>query len=249
MTRKVYAKQVAPEHQESPLMAHGFPSFDEYYIDVTITGNDRYIGHRTDTFVSVVAGLENVNEDLLWRVGKDNWYSTITEGIHDVFPPQHKQKYNTNEVARWKQVFKDYAKAHESNRWPHEARDTICQAIELVTGKPFNWEQIIGCSQGDWQYVYYPTKEVSETAIRQLQSEYFNTGEEWIVHDSPVDEEDWDDGILPPEHIEGYSVYSHEYGDENVRKLIASCEGCDPSEVVLYSFEGYDMVPKYTLAA
>ena len=70
-SNKIYARQVPPELQESELMRGGFPHFDEYYIDVIITGNDRYIGYTTKAYDTVQENLINGCEKLSHYSGED----------------------------------------------------------------------------------------------------------------------------------------------------------------------------------
>ena len=123
-----------------------------------------------------------------------------------------------------------------------------CRALELMTGKPFGWKYITGCSQGDWQYVIYPHEEVSEKAIKALEAQYFNTGTEWIVHDD-ISDEDLGEDSFPSGFSGGYSTYCHAWDDEGIRKELASHAGCDPTDVVMHKFEGYKQTPIYKLVA
>ena len=132
MSKKIYARQIPPENQESPLMICGFPDFDEYYKDVTIDGNKNFVGYRTGTFKKILAGLESVGADLLEMSDKNQAPEAIAETIHDAFPPEHKQKYGPGEIEGWLRIFKDHENAGESH-------NAICQALELMTGKPYKY--------------------------------------------------------------------------------------------------------------
>ena len=45
--------------------------------------------------------------------------------------------------------------------------------------------------------------------------------------------------------INGYSVYITAQDEEGIRKELAAVEGCSPSDLVLYVFEGYTRIPQY----
>ena len=245
---KIIAVQVAPENQESELIRCGFPHFDEYYIDVIITGNDSYTGYTTKAYDMVQESLVNGCEHLPNYCGEGLAYRNITEAVHDCFPPQHKNKYSTFDIKAWKKLFDDYDVVCEDGTWSQHEHDITCRALELMTGKPYTLACIRGCSQGDWQYVLYPHEEVSEKAIRALESEYFNTGTEWILHDD-ISEEDLDEDSFPSGLGGGYSVYCHECGDDDRRKELASYIGCGESDLVMYRFEGFRQTPIYKLVA
>ena len=247
-SNNIYATQVPPELQESELMRGGFPHFDEYYMDVITTGNDRYIGYTTKAYDTVQENLINGCEKLSNYCGKDLPYKNLTEAVHDCFPPEHKKKYSTQDIARWKKLIEEYDVVCVNGTWHKHEKEISRQALELITGKQYSWKSITGCSQGDWQYVLYPYKEVSENAIKALEAQYFNTGTEWIVHDE-ITEEDLVEDISPSDLSGGYSVYCHAWGDEEIRSELASYAGCDPKDVVMYKFEGYKQTPIYKLIA
>ena len=253
--KKICAVQVAPEHQESELMRSGFPSFDEHYIDVIITGNDRYNGYTTNAFNLIqdelINGCGHLSKSCGEGVDSDGIayaYKNITEAVHDCFPPQHKRKYSTQDIKAWQKLFDEYEIVCKDGTWSQHEKNVACRALELMTGKPYTWKCITGSCQGDWQYVLYPHKEVSANAIKALEAQYFNTGTEWIVHDDICDE-DLDDDSFPSGLTGGNSVYCHTWGEESIRNELASYVGCDPSNIVMYEFKGYRQTPIYKLIA
>jgi hypothetical protein len=64
-----------------------------------------------------------------------------------------------------------------------------------------------------------------------IETEYFNTGDEWRITD-----DDGDDVLF---------VYTHSWCDDEKRREIADAVGYDPSDVILYAFDGYERIPKY----
>ena len=42
-----------------------------------------------------------------------------------------------------------------------------------------------------------------------------------------------------------YTVYTHSWRDDEKRQEFADAVGCDPSDVILYAFDGYEYTPKY----
>lgn len=226
---KIYAKQVAPEYQESPLF------LDECFPDnIALCGNRNFNKHTPEIFDTVVnvleAGeladiLENVNE---WR----QWYKNATEAITEYLPPR-KGKYSTNAIHALKSLVSEYSTCSGS------AEDEIlCKVLSIVTGEKWACGTLRGCSQSEWQAIFYPVDKWSEEALNAFETEYFNNGTEWIVHDEEADPEG-------PEDVRGYSIYCTSWNDEDIRKEIAEASGGNVEDVILYAFDGYTQTAKY----
>lgn len=110
-----------------------------------------------------------------------------------------------------------------------------------MTGERWKAFEIRGCCQSDWQRGYCP-EAWSREELEAFETEYFNTGSEWIIHDEDGEPES-------PEEINGYSVYCHGWNSDQIRKEIADAAGeTDPAAVVLYEFTGWSRSPEYKKA-
>lgn len=109
-----------------------------------------------------------------------------------------------------------------------------------MTGIEYQVKTIRGCCQGDWNYLYCPATYDAKT-IECIETEYFNTGSEYMVHDDDTDPEG-------PENITGYCVYVHEWTDDGIRKELANCIGCNPEDLVIYNIAGTYTSYKYEQA-
>ena len=107
----------------------------------------------------------------------------------------------------------------------------IAEALSIVTGQKWEYKQISGIYQSDWNYIYYRPEEWKEKAIEYFEVEYFNTGDEWRIEDEEGD----DLG----------SGYTHELDDDGKKQEIAENIGVDPDEVTLYLFDGWTKTAKY----
>ena len=107
----------------------------------------------------------------------------------------------------------------------------IAEALSIVTGQNWEYRQIYGCCQSDWNYIYYRPEEWTKKSLEYLEIEYFNTGDEWHI-----DGEEGDDFG---------SVYTHEWNDDEKKREIAENIGVDPDEVTLYLFDGWTKTAKY----
>ena len=89
-------------------------------------------------------------------------------------------------------------------------------------------------------------------AIEQLESEYFNTGEEWMIFEEPIEieESEKENACEIAEEIDSftYTAYVTAWNDEEKRMEIADAIGCKPEEVLLFSFDHYVKKPVYKLA-
>lgn len=225
-----YARQVRPELQESPYMLG-----DDYPDDLILCGNRSYQEHTTEEYDAFLGNWEYVYEAMEYcRNGcVDRWYSTITEAIMDNFPPQHKQKYSSRDIHEWKSILEEMCY--------REDKETICKALQLMTGKSWSTSTIHGCSQGDWQTIIYCSDTWNSSSIREFEMMYFNLGTEWIIHDG-------DSVPESPEDIDGFSVYCATWDEDEARRILADAACDKPENVVMYAYDGDIVKAKYRVA-
>ena len=219
--RKAYARQVPWEWQESP--------WDDEQLKTdkaALYGNRSYRRYVFDEFEQVVKALEEMDWD---DVGDDRPYSTEQEMLLDYVPPVGRDSYTDEEIEAWKFACQLYNPDYDCNeQWG------ICMGLTLMLGKEYDYKTLRGSCQSDWICFIYPTDLYDDEAVRCLETEFFNTGEEWIVHDEDTVPECAED-------VQGYSIYVY----DEARKEIAEAEGVDPEDVVLWEYDGMRQVPKY----
>lgn len=221
----IYARQIAPEWQESPIFLDGmFPE------NIVVTGNRDYISRTTAEYDRVLDTLESYAEVL--ESPREYGYKCATEAAIDLLQPV-KGKFSTGNIHALKGYFSRYGTG--SSR---DDKEIIARVLSLVTGQPWQWSIIRGCCQGEWQEVFYSVNEWGREALAAFEVEYFNTGSEWIIHD----EENAPEG---PEDISGYSCYIVASTEEGIRKELAEMAGCVPSDLVMWAFEGFTRIPEY----
>ena len=229
---KIYAKQISPDCQESPLFLG-----DEFFPDnIAVFGNRDYKEHCPD-FINNVWEVLRQGElaDILEDVKEwADCYKNVTEAINDYLPPEHGKRYSTNAIHALKNYVIDFSSCPHSREY-----EILCNVLSIVTGKKWDYQTIRGCCQGDWNYIFYPADEWTKEQIEVFETEYFNTGTEWIVHDENTDPES-------PEEISGFSIYCVSWNKEGIRKEIAEAvtDG-DPANVILYEFVGYSQTAVY----
>lgn len=229
---KVYAKQVAPEWQESPIYIDGcFPD------NIAVCGNRDFNSHAPELFERVYNTLENgeLAEVLEYPKEWAEWYKNATEAITEYLPAENGKKYSTNAIHALRGLVLDYSCCACSKE-----NEIICKVLSIVDGRQWDWQTIRGSCQGDWQEIFYPANEWSREAIKAFETEYFNEGTEWIVADDGYNPE-----IEMQDDINGYSVYCISWNEDGIKQEIADAAGTSPENVVLYVFDGYTKTAKY----
>lgn len=220
----IYAKQVPPEYQESPL-------FLDELTDCIIFGNRNYNRHTNPTFDRLwdaleyyEGGLQEAWDDLQEGHGYNSW----ADALNDLVPPEGRGPYTRQERARdWLNIMLNYGTATTDT----ERNDALCDGLELMTGHVWHWSTITGSCQGDWQYCIYRADFWGPEARQALEMEYFNTGTEWLVYTDITDE---------------VSVYCYGYTSEEIAQEIRDVFGGSPADTVeLDWFDGYIQTPKY----
>jgi hypothetical protein len=238
----VYAKQIAPEYQESPLFIDGcFPD------NIILTGNRDYNSHTTPEYDKIAADFDSMAETwenerffFQWngagydKIAKKPEY-TLAELLREYgFERPDGKPWTTKQRHAWRELLEGEDGAEEDN--------IIIAALELLTGKAWKAFIISGCCQSDWQAGFCPVEEWSREALEVFETEYFNTGSEWIIHDEDGEPES-------PEEVTGYSVYCVGWNDEQIKRELADAAGeSDPAAVVLFKFTGWSRCPEYERA-
>ena len=217
---RIYAKQVPPEHQESPF------DYNEY-TDIILTGNRNYRGQAPEWFDNLESRLEDAADE--WnalQVGH-GWYNNWGDVLADLLAPVDREAYTRAERLEWAAIV---------NRWPAthnglEELRVILDALRLITGKKWEWRTLRGVCQGDWIDCYYPADSWSDAALDALEVEYFNTGSEWCIKESEDDP--------------GYYQYCTGWNNDLIRAEIAETAGTSPENVILYVFTGWSRSASY----
>lgn len=228
MTTKIYARQVPPEEQQSPLNFYG--EFDGYELyGAEIYGNRHYKRNTTTLFDSIPEALDG----LCWEweemhAGRQETrdFNTWADALADLVPPEGRTAYTRQERKKdWPAVVLAYHNAD------YITPEIYAAALSLITGQEWDCCTLRGCCQGDWQNCIYRVDLWDGPALERLEAEYFNTGTEWTF------EEETEGGCC--------SVYCYEWSDDGIRREIADAAGVAPEAVTLYKFTGYTRTAQY----
>lgn len=216
---KIYAKQVPPEYQESPLF-YG----DEFWPDDVFVFGNRDFNQHADTLNDLKTALENIVEVFDDMQYGEGWTNDLAYTIQCELPEEYRRDYSRSERLKLIRLAQDYgfAKSYEEN-------DILCKVLELITGKTWDNGTIRGCCQGDWQEIIFPA-EYGREWLEHFEAEYFNTGTEWVIDP---------DG-------DNISVYAHEWNNEGIRKELAAAVGVEPENIIMQAFSGWTKTAAYT---
>ena len=67
----------------------------------------------------------------------------------------------------------------------------IAEALSIITGQKWEYRQISGSCQSDWNYIYYRLEEWTEKALEYFEIEYFNGVYEELNKDWAEIDEMW----------------------------------------------------------
>ena len=152
-------------------------------------------------------------------------YSLI-EILNDFLPAENGREYSRADRLQWRALLLNFDGGAICDD------DAIITALQLITGDEYDAGTIRGCCQGDWNNIIYPAKYGREW-LENFEIEYFNTGAEWRINEGSPDSDD------------EYYFYTHAWNDDGQRAEIAAAAGVDPSDVVLYVFDGYIKTAEY----
>ena len=213
---RIYAKQVPPDIQESHFDIGMYP-------DVTITGNSRFKEYRSELYEKVNEHVTDASEEFV-----ECGYDEPDDSCLDELLLRHLnvKPRSEDERAKWRFLLSDWT----------SSLGEFADAMSLVAGKPYHAHGICGCCQSDWNGVICPDEMTagSPSSLQALESEYFNTGSEWMVYES-------EDACEA--ECDGTSIYVLDM--QNPREVIADCYGVMPADVEAYAFDRYEKIPKY----
>ena len=103
-------------------------------------------------------------------------------------------------------------------------REDIVRFLTKKTGKEYVWTTIRGCSQSDWNVLYYPKNEFSKGWIREIEAFYFGEINEYIDEDN--------------------CSWQVPYYEEQ-KEYLSQQTGIDVDNIIIKEFVGYKKTPIY----
>lgn len=221
--KKIYARQISPEWQESPLF------YDEFFPDnIILDGNHDFKSYTTPEYDQIINYFEDMADD--W---KNEYYTTVSDCLDNYnFQRNDRKPWNNQQKHDWKELMEGYSS------YNIDIDSVIIKALDLITGGDWRERYSRGCCQSDWQKCYFDATKWTHDSLYEFDVELWNTGTEWIIHDENNDPEN-------PEDINGFSVYCTAWNKDGVKEQIADAAGGNAADVILYAFDGYTKTPIY----
>lgn len=233
---KIYARQIMPEFQDSRIFDDDGNGVE--YINVW--GNKDYQSRTSSVFDRVKECLDagELAEDIeaVMEKNPSAIYGNITEAINNQLWRDDGKPYSTRQIGKLKQLVLRYSECRSS-----EEDQILVDVLSIVTGEEWDYRNIHGCCQSEWNTVYYPVKYWTKESLDAFETMYFNTGSEWIVHEGDTEP-------TSPEEIDGCAYYCVSWNDEGIKKELAEAAGGNAEDVVLYKYAGSVSIPTYKVA-
>lgn len=233
---KIYARQINPEFQDSMVFDDDGNGVE--YINVW--GNRDYQSHTSSVFDRVRECLDvgELADDIEAIMEKSPYaiYGNVTEAINNQLWRDDGKTYSTRQIGKLKQLVLKYSDCNSS-----EKDQILVDVLSIVTGEEWDYKEIHGYCQGEWNTVYYPVKWWTKESLEAFETMYFNTGSEWIIHEGDTEP-------TSPEEIDGCAYYCVSWNDEGIKKELAEAAGGKAEDVVLYKYAGSKSVPIYNVA-
>jgi len=172
-------------------------------------------------------------EDRYWEYEHDYW-DNFTEFLNAYCPKKsNNKKFSKKEIGTIKKALESY----DSFKYARDYRENLVVVVlSAVKGEKYACKTIRGCSQSDWNILYYPVR-LSLKNLNDIEAIYFGTGTEIEIHEGEED-------ITDPREVEGYSYFTSTCDIEEIKKEIADITHTRPDNVILFKEE---LKQKYTL--
>lgn len=227
---RIYARQVDPDLQKNGFV----DGFDEYYANNMIIFKNFQYGNliREDYREIARIILDGNLADHIKRIisGKDNDFDSVEDAVLDYFNEIELCSSLTDEDRREIAyvVIEEYS---------YDFNKSFCNILSVITKAEWKYREIQGNYYGQHNTVFYVSSVFSDKDIAEIETLYFNTGSEWIIHDGEKEPESAED-------IKGHSFYC---SDRDEKRFFCEYFNVPENDVVLYKFDGYKKVTMYSI--
>lgn len=151
----------------------------EDYERPSVFGNAAFHDLLTNEIKIVLGNLDSYSftvsvYGILSTCETENICSEIQDLIREHFKGERfKTEFNNDELRKFAYLVTVY---DENDTNSEKARWAFTKILEILTGMQWKCTEIRGCCQGDWNYMYYPTKYWYGGSLEEFEARYFNTG-------------------------------------------------------------------------
>jgi len=235
--KKIYAREVDPEffdyraYLDEDMLETGSGNLIAAY------GNREFCGMNADLIKDIEAELQDCKYDI--DVAREDDNLTLDEQLEEVKKTVRyyfgsKRALTDDETIRLIRLCDLFATSTARS----EEFDIICEALSIKFGIKYDYTDIRGYCQGDYQYVFYP-EDTSKDFIKFLEAVYFATGTEFAITEKMFEATpDFDEEVI-------YHDYTYLYRDEDIKNWIAKNAGVTPEEVCLVKIKSSYNVKHY----
>ena len=233
---KYVCRQINPEYQESPMYLNGMED-DVIYAGLFLVPVRGCVGIREKELENIRQNMEDVISEYedIQNCGYSIYYKNFTEVVNDIFPRKDGKHYNSKQIHEWKEIAENF----------DEDSEDYARICSLVTGAKWEYKNIRGCCQGDYAEVIYNTEMWTDKAIECIETEYFNTGSEWMCDYSGIEDTEKITANCVDNSYDTVSVYTYSWDDDDIRQELADSIGCDVNDVVMFEYKGSHSVADY----
>lgn len=219
MNKKVYAKRILNDDDS---FYWSLIKDDEGFNNYFIYKNKEFEGLNSDIIKFIYSDLLNYSDYDLTVYYKNNLACYIIENIR-AFNGIKLNVKKALEIAKCLKLRNDTAREGHYIR----DEDCICDILSILFNVTYSFKTIRGYSQSDWNILYYPCVDDCGEVVDYIESVYFNTGYEIMIHEEENTPTDADS-------ISGSCFYCQYYDIDRIKRAIADDVGCDVGDVIYY---------------
>ena len=246
----IYAKEVPPEDSQSPLWC-GAWDYNEYPVIITRNEYNNMNSRKYDwehDYKNLWIGIRDKFEDMCYEYqdlindvtyAGERTYDSFEDILKDfVYKYETKDGYVkidwTEEIIKQvEEVVQHWLELRPTSY--QEDYESMVAVLSIITGLDWKEATLRGCCQGEYtEILYFENDDYVKFDKSEFEEIYFNTGQEWIIHDS-------DDEVTCADDVEGYYLYiTNAWNTDMVKDKLRNYMGADPDEeVVLFVHDGY----------
>lgn len=241
MDKILYAVQLPPEDVVTPLSEY-FTHIDDHTVCFDGTSaeglvfygaerysDDSYTAYGHYDYLTMFKNAVGVAIDAIRR-------SEFTPSEFEYFDSIFKTHVSRDKIA-WISAVKAYLYDTEACNRNTSGVSTNCLILSAVTGHPYTARSIHDGENNKYKHLYYPKDKFTEDDILNYESQYFQTGTQWIICENEPSKE----GLKTQnDEIAGIAVYVKEGAtDDDVKNAVRKISGTPDTEIVLYRYKGY----------
>lgn len=185
------------------------------YTHIWIGGNSDFKEYNKEIKENYIDGLQRLydklEEDRI-EDNKEDLKETICESINNIKPY----------IEDYCDYIKDLAYEYGCSKNEYKL-ESVCKLLKLIYKKDFEYKEIKGSCQGEWNYIIYP--KIGEDMIDWIESVYFGLGSEFAISIDKVDEDE------DPLKVSYYYVWQNDI--EDIREELAKRLKCNKDEILI----------------